>query len=248
MQTNASQANAGVQAAEAALAKAALNLKYTEIRAPFAGRIGKSNYDVGSLVGPGSVTLATVNSLDPINVTFQVEEARYLTYLQNVQRQINELRADLSLRLPNNTLYTESGTINFADSKVDESMGTISLRAEFPNPDGLVLSGLFVNLIIESEDKELMSMVPQVAVQENQLGKFVLVVDKENLVSSRVVKLKRRINAMWVVESGVDDGEKIIIEGLQKVRPGIVVNPVQKSIDRISGTISALAMQDQDIK
>ncbi len=82
-----------------------------------------------------------------------------------------------------------------------------------------------------------MSLVPQAAVQENQQGTFVLVVDSENKVAARVVKLERRINAMWVVESGLQDAERIIIEGLQKVRPGVVVNPVEKTVDKVSGTI-----------
>ncbi len=110
--TTASQANAGVKAARASLEKAALNLTYTEIRAPFSGRIGKASYDVGSLVGPQSNALATVNAVDPINVTFQVEEGRYLTILQSTQKQIARVSADFSIRLPNNTLYPEKGKNN----------------------------------------------------------------------------------------------------------------------------------------
>jgi len=158
--------------------------------------------------------------------------------LQNVQQQGAEGAAELTLRLPNNTRYAENGTINFADTSIDESMGTIGLRAEFPNPDGLVLPGLFVTLMIESQDKKPMSLIPQVAVQENQQGTFVLVVDAENKVAARVIKLERRINAMWVVETGLQDGERIIIEGLQKVRPGVIVSPVEKTVDKLSGTIS----------
>ncbi len=235
--TTATQANAAVQSARASVEKATLNLAFTEIRAPFAGRIGKANYDVGSIVGPQSNALATINAVDPINVSFQLDEGRYLTYLQNVQQQGEEGVAELTLRLPNDTQYAETGTINFADTSIDESMGTIGLRAEFPNPDGLVLPGLFVTLMIEGQDKKPMSLIPQVAVQKNQQGTFVLVVDAENKVVARVIKLERRINAMWAVETGLQDGERIIIEGLQKVRPGVVVSPIDKTVDKLSGTI-----------
>jgi membrane fusion protein (multidrug efflux system) len=235
--TTATQATAAVQSAGASLEKAKLNLSYTEISAPFSGRIGKATYDVGSVVGPESKSLAMLNAVDPINVSFQLEESRYLTYVQSLEQQGEEATAELSLRLPNSTIYTEKGRINFADTKIDASMGTVGLRAEFANPNGLIIPGLFVTLMIEGQDKKAMSLIPQVAVQENQQGKFVLVVDVENKVSARVVKLERRINAMWVVETGLQDGERIIVEGLQKVRPGVVVSPVEKIVDKVSGSI-----------
>jgi membrane fusion protein (multidrug efflux system) len=244
LSTSASQASASVEVAQAALEKAELDLAYTEITAPFEGRIGTAQYDVGSLIGPQSDSLATLNSMDPINVTFQIDEGRYLTFRQQMQGNVEGDMAEFSLRLPNNTMYSEPGKINFADSKVDESMGTIGLRAEFANPRGLVIPGLFVTLILESRDKEIKILVPQMAVQENQQGKFVLVVDKDDKVSARVINLDRRINAMWVVESGLEEGEKIIVEGLQKVRPGVLVNPIEKRVDPVSGTISELTIQE----
>ncbi len=246
LRTNASQTGAGVQAAEAALEKAELDLAYTEIRAPFEGRIGTANFDVGSFVGPQSDALATINSIDPINVVFQIDEGRYLTFRQEMEDQIDAELAEFSIRLPNGTMYSESGKINFADSKVDENMGTIRLRAEFANPRGLVIPGLFVTLIVEGRDKEIKTLVPQMAVQENQQGKFVLVVDNDNKVAARVINLDRRINAMWVVENGLEDGERIIVEGLQKVRPGVLVRPVEKQVDPVSGTLSELTTEEPD--
>ncbi|WP_404338710.1 efflux RND transporter periplasmic adaptor subunit [Pseudoalteromonas mariniglutinosa] len=239
--TNAEQANAAVKSAEAALEKAKLNLSYTEIRAPFAGRIGKVNYDVGNVVGPSSNELAVLTDVDPIYVSFQVEEGDYISYRQKHQQSANdpsEVPIDLSLRLPNNSLLAASGKLDFADTKIDRSTGTVELRAAFSNPDGIVMPGLFVTLIVESKDKQQLALIPQAAVQENQQGKFVLIVTDDNKVATRVVKLGRRINAMWVVESGLDAGEYIIIEGLQKVRQGVEVKPVEKHVDAISGTIS----------
>jgi len=243
--TNDSQAKAAVKVAESTLAKAELSLSYAIIKAPFSGRIGKVNYNVGTVVGPTSNALATLTATDPMYVSFQVEESDYVSYLQkhkNTQKP-EDLSIDISLRLPNNTKYSESGLLTFADTKIDEGMGTVELRAKFNNPDGIILPGLFVTLIIEGKKKESMALVPQAAVQENQQGKFVLVVSEDNKVSQRLVTLGRRINAMWVVESGVKANEQVIVEGLQKVRNGIAVKPVGKRVDPLTGTISDFLAQ-----
>ncbi|MEJ6517072.1 MAG: efflux RND transporter periplasmic adaptor subunit [Pseudomonadales bacterium] len=239
--TTSSQAEAAVRSAEANLEKASLNLQYSTIHAPFTGSIGRVKFNVGNLVTPQSDSLATLISIDPMYVNFQLEEARYLNYLQmpeDIQQEVN-----LTLRLPNNQVYTGDGVVNFADTRIDESTGTVAMRAEFSNTNGGLVPGLFVTLMIETEDKESVALVPQVAVQENQQGKFVLVVGDDNKVVARVVQLGRRMNAMWVVESGLEAGEQIIIEGLQKVRPGVEVEPIEKTIDSITGTITELTNQ-----
>ena len=238
--TEESQAKSAVKAAEASLEKAELDLSYTTITAPFSGRIGKVNYNVGNIVGPTSNPLATLIISDPIFVSFQVEESFYITYLQEHQgaRTAKEAEFELSLRLPNNTEYPEKGQLNFSDTKIAQGMGTVELRTVFPNPHNIILPGLFVTLIVETLDKEEMALIPQAAVQENQQGKFVLVVGADNKVKQRHVGLGRRINAMWVVEKGVAIGEKVIVEGLQKVRAGVEVNGVIKHVDPLTGTIS----------
>tara|TARA_B110000240_G_scaffold141967_1_gene157014 strand:- start:363 stop:1493 length:1131 start_codon:yes stop_codon:yes gene_type:complete len=239
--TTSSQAEAAVRSAEANLEKASLNLQYSTIHAPFTGSIGRVKFNVGNLVTPQSDSLATLISIDPMYVNFQLEEARYLNYLQmpeDIQQEVN-----LTLRLPNNQVYTGDGVVNFADTRIDESTGTVAMRAEFSNKNGSLVPGLFVTLMIETEDKESVALVPQVAVQENQQGKFVLVVGEDNKVVARVVQLGRRMNAMWVVESGLEAGEQIVIEGLQKVRPGVEVDPIEKTIDSITGTITELPNQ-----
>ncbi|NTS76478.1 efflux RND transporter periplasmic adaptor subunit [Catenovulum sp. SM1970] len=240
--THDSKAKAAVDVALAKLEQAELNLSYTEIKAPMAGRIGKVNFDKGTVVGPTNGTIATLTSLDPIYASFQIEEADYVTHLQKHRRIIDpkQVPIDISLRLPNNTLYPEPGYLTFADTKIEEGMGTIELRAEFANPEKVILPGLYVTVLMESKKKNEMALVPQAAVQENLQGNFVLVVTEDNKVAQRVVKLGRRMNAMWVVESGLQDGERIIIEGLQKVRSGVEVKAIEKHVDPTTGVIKDL--------
>ncbi|WP_019027050.1 efflux RND transporter periplasmic adaptor subunit [Colwellia piezophila] len=238
--TEESQAKSAVKAAQASVEKAELDLSYTTITAPFSGRIGKVNYNVGNIVGPTSSPLATLIISDPIFVSFQVEESFYISYLQQLQgaRTAKKPEFELSLRLPNNSEYPEKGKLDFADTKIAQGMGTVELRTVFPNPRNIILPGLFVTLIVETLDKEEMALIPQAAVQENQQGKFVLIVGQDNKVKQRHVVLGRRINAMWVVEKGVAIGEHVIVEGLQKVRSGVEVNGVKKYVDALTGTIS----------
>lgn len=238
--TEASQAKASVTAAKAALKRAELDLGYTTVLAPFTGRIGKVNYNIGNIVGPTSDALATLTVTDPIYVSFQVEEELYLNYLQEHKdsEKPSDVKIDLSLRLPNDTTYDEQGQLDFAGIKIEPGMGTVELRASFANTKGIILPGLFVTLITESQQKEAMSMVPQAAVQANQQGKFVLVVDESHTVKQRHVILGRRINAMWIVKEGLEADEQVIIEGLQKVRVGITVNPVLKMVNSLTGTIT----------
>jgi membrane fusion protein (multidrug efflux system) len=248
--TEESQAKAAVESAKAEVNKAELNLSYTTIIAPFTGRIGRINYDVGNVIGPNSDVLATLTITNPIHVNFQIEESLYVSYLQE-HKNANEVRdvdIDLSLRLPNNSEYGHKGVLDFADTKIDQGMGTVELRAAFSNKESIILPGLFVTLIVESKSKTEMVLVPQVAVQEGQQGKFVLVVDEQNKVKQRPVVLGRRINAMWAVEKGLIIDENVIVEGLQKVRPGVEVKSVMKNIDALTGIISDVNSSDMQVK
>ncbi len=246
--TEESQAKSAVKSAKAALEKAELNLSYTIIVAPFTGRIGKVNYNVGNVVGPTSDVLATLTLTDPIYVSFQVEESLYVSYLQSHHKIENadDVALNISLRLPNNSDYPGMGKLDFADTEIAQGMGTVELRAVFSNESGIILPGLFVTLIAESKKKENMALIPQAAVQEGQQGKFVLIVDTNNTVKQRHVVLGRRMNAMWVVEKGLSAGEQVIIEGLQKVRPGVEVKPVAKVVDALTGTITEAEENDNN--
>ncbi len=240
--SNADQASAQVESAKAALKQAKLNLDYTDISAPFDGQVGKAYFSEGNLVGPSSGPLATLVDINPIYVNFQVDEDLYVTYLQHKAVQGEEsLSADnvqITLRLPNDTVLPTPGKLNFTDTQVDQTTGTINLRAQFDNPDSVVLPGLYVTLMIEATDKKELPLIPQASVQENQQGKFVLVVDENNTVKPQPVDMGRRINAMWVVNKGLNGGEQIIIEGLQKVRPGVVVAPSLKIVDLTTGALT----------
>jgi membrane fusion protein (multidrug efflux system) len=246
--TEESQAASAVSAAEAALEQAELDLSYTLIRAPFTGRIGRVNYNEGNIIGPESDVLASLILSDPMYVNFQIEESVYTSYLQKRANNNNKAKddVDLTIRLPNNATYSEEGTLDFADTQITQGMGTVEIRASFPNPKGVIIPGLFVTLIIEGKEKKNMSMVPQAAVQANQQGKFVLFIDNENKVKQRPVVLGRRVNAMWVVESGLEVNDRVIIEGLQKVRPGVEINPVEKNVDPLTGTMTLLEQANKN--
>ncbi|MET4693390.1 efflux RND transporter periplasmic adaptor subunit [Endozoicomonas lisbonensis] len=236
--SNQARAAAAVQAAEAGLETAKLNLGYTRIHAPFAGQIGRASYSVGNLVGPSSGSLATLTTVDPMYVSFQVDERMLVDYLQNTGGQRTDSgNFDMRLRLPNGSEYGQPGVFNFADTQVDQTTGTLTLRAKFPNPHGIIIPGLYVTLMVESHEKEERPVVPQSAIQENQSGRFVLVVTADNQVESRQVEMGRRIGPFWVVNSGLKAGERIIVEGLQKVRPGVKVQPNLVTIDPETGGI-----------
>ena len=244
--TEESQASSSVAAAKSAVEQAELDLSYTVITAPFTGRIGRVNYNVGNIIGPDSGVLASLILSDPMYVNFQIEESVYISHLQDVAKNKSENNGkqklkdalDLTIRLPNNSTYNQYGKLDFANTKITEGMGTVEVRAIFPNPKGVIIPGLFVTLIIEGKNKKNMSLVPQAAVQSNQQGKFVLLLDEDNKVKQRHIVLGRRINAMWAVEDGLEEGDRVIVEGLQKVRSGVEVNPIQKNIDSLTGTLS----------
>ncbi len=232
------QAAAAVDAAGASVETAKLNLSYTKITAPFAGKIGKARYSVGNLVNPNSEPLATLTTVDPIYVNFQVNEQQLLDYRMEAKQQDPAHAFKLTLRLPNGATYNESGILNFADTSVDETTGTLTIRASFPNPEGILYPGLYVTLIAQSTKKERKPVIPQFAVQENQAGRFVLVVNDKNRVDIRQVTMGQRIGPMWAVNSGLEPGEKIIVDGLQKVKRNVPVAPTLVTINPETGTIA----------
>ena len=235
-------ARASVASAKAQLKSAQINLSYTTIYAPFSGLIGKETYSVGNLVGPSTQALAELINIDPIYVSFQANEKLLLQYHQKAASMETASQAySITLKLPNNQTYGQHGTLNFADVKVDETTGTVDIRAEFPNPTRQLLPGMYVTIRIESTQKTEMPLIPQFAVQENQQGRFVLVVTADNKVQSRNVILGRRIGPMWAVESGLKKGEQIIVSGLQKVRPNITVNPQLMNVNTETGVLTPAA-------
>jgi membrane fusion protein (multidrug efflux system) len=213
-------AAAAIQEAQAALDQAQINLGYTEIRAPLAGRIGRSAFSVGNLVGPDSGVLATNVSQDPIYVTFPVSQRQLLEY----RREHGDAgQSVVRVTLPDGTLYDEPGKLNFLDIEVDQSTDTVTVRAELPNPDRILVDGQFVNVRVESGKPEQVLAVPQAALQVDQAGPYVLVVGGDDKVEARRVTLGPSEGTQAVVRDGLKEGERVIVEGIQKVRPGMAV-------------------------
>jgi membrane fusion protein, multidrug efflux system len=210
-------AAAQILEAQAALEQAEINLGYTEIHAPIAGRIGRADLSVGNLVGPDSGVLATIVSQDPIYVTFPVTQRQLLAHRGE--------RGDPVVRvtLPDGTLYEHPGTLNFLDVQVDPGTDTVTVRGELPNPDRILVDGQFVGVRVERGEPERVLVVPQASLQVDQAGPYVLVVGGDDKVETRRVTLGDVEGEQVVVESGLNEGERIIVEGIQKVRPGMTV-------------------------
>lgn len=218
-------AQAKVKQAQAALQAAQLDLSYTQIHAPINGKVSRLHITEGNLVG-NNQTLATITNMDPIYVTIAISEKAML----DARRKGIDLKnppVQPKLRLSDNTDYPEVGAFDYVDTSVNTQTDTILIRARFPNPDHLLLPGEFVHVIVEPKEQQQAPMVEQSAVQKDQQGYYVLVVDKENKVEVRRVALGQQQQGLWVVQSGLVAGERVIVSGLQKVRPGIAVNPTQ---------------------
>jgi membrane fusion protein (multidrug efflux system) len=212
-------AAAQILEAQAALEQAQINLGYTEIHAPIAGRIGRADLSVGNLVGPDTGVLATIVSQDPIYVTFPVSQRQLLEYRrgQGDAGGAPVVRATL----PDGTLYEHPGELDFLDVQVDPGTDTVTVRAELPNPERVLVDGQFVGVRVERGEPERVLAVPQAALQVDQAGPYVLVVAGDDKVEARRVTLGDAEGAQVVVESGLNEGERVIVEGIQKVRPGM---------------------------
>ncbi|MBK8175196.1 MAG: efflux RND transporter periplasmic adaptor subunit [Rhodospirillales bacterium] len=228
-QSDQLQAEAALDRSRAELRQAQINLGYTQIDAPFDGRIGRSMYSVGQWVGPDSGVLAQLVKLDPIYVVFNVSERSYLDGLASIEKAHEAGVAKPvfvpRLRLANGSEYPPSGRLDFVDNRVDPTTGTIAVRATFPNPDHVLLPGLFVTVILEESAAKSALLIPQASVQEDQGGRFVIVVGDDNKAEVRRIQTGERIGVRWEVISGLAEGERIVSEGLQKVRAGATVSP-----------------------
>jgi membrane fusion protein (multidrug efflux system) len=206
------------------LARQKLELSYAEIVAPFAGIVGLSSADVGALVGPDTGPLTTLTRLDPIEVTFPVATALVLDYQEKVARAEASREATVHLTLPNGTTYPLAGDIDYVSADVAQGTDTVMLRAVFDNPNGTLLDGALVGVSLERREPERVLTVPQQAVQRDQAGAFVLVVGDGSEVELRRIEVARTSQGVAVVADGLAEGENVIVEGVNKVRPGIVVD------------------------
>lgn len=228
----AAQAAAEVQASKAALSNSALSLGYATVTAPIDGRIGRALVTEGALVGQNESTpLATIQQLDPVYFDFTQSSTDVLRLRQALAagtvKSIEPGAAQVTLLLEDGTVYEHKGKLLFADISVDPSTGMVGLRAEFPNPDRLLLPGMFARVRLEQAVNEDALTVPQRAVARGAAGSAtVLIVNAENVAEVRPITLGDAVGDKWVVKKGLQVGDRIIVEGLQKARPGAVVKPV----------------------
>jgi len=221
---------ADVESAKATLQQAAINLGYTKVLAPISGLIGRSSVTPGALVTSNQATaLATVTQLDPIyvDVTESATDILRLKRLLDAGKLLKTAgnAAEVRLKLEDGSVYTEPGTLQFAEVNVSETTGTVTLRAIFPNSKRLLLPGMYVHAELDEATDDNAILVPQIAVSRTAKGDAtVLVVGDDNKVSVRVIQAVRAVGDQWVVTGGLKPGEKVITEGLQLVRPGDVVD------------------------
>lgn len=226
------QAEADIEAGKAAVETARINLAYTRVTAPISGRIGKSSVTVGALVTANQpVPLATVQQIDPVYVDV-TQSSAVLLQLQKAMasgalKRDSANRARVKLLLEDGTAYPQEGTLQFQDVTVDQTTGSYILRIVFPNPKRVLLPGMFVRAVLEEGVSEKALLVPQQGVSRDPKGNPVaLIVDAENRVQLRVLTVVRTIGDRWLVSAGLAPGDRVVVEGVQKVRPGATVKAV----------------------
>jgi multidrug efflux system membrane fusion protein len=236
--TNAhTEAEANLRAAEAALQSAKLNLEYTQVRAPVAGRVGKLEITVGNLVaaGPGAPVLTTLVSVNPIYASFNADEQIVARALESLGAnggsydQLDRIPVEMSTVTSNGTTF--KGRMQLIDNQVDARTGTVRVRAVFDNPDGKLIPGQFARLRMGQAKTEPALAVSERAIGTDQDKKYVLVVDAGNKAAYREVTLGPSVEGLRVVTNGLKSGERIVVNGLQRVRPGAVVEPQMVSMD-----------------
>jgi membrane fusion protein (multidrug efflux system) len=225
-------AQALVDAAQASVDNATANLEYTKIYAPIDGLIGKTEVKVGTLVGRGQNTLLTqVAAVDPIHVRFSISEQDYLKYSRaRAEKPERAQQYRFELVLADGSVLPQRGDLVFTNNAVDATTGTLLVEVTFPNPDRLVLPGQYGRVRVAVDTRKDAILVPQRAVKELQATYSVAVVGADDKVQMRTVKPGARIGSLWIIESGLAAGDKIVVEGLQKVRDGMTVKPAVVAI------------------
>ncbi len=224
------QAQADIQFWKAMVETAQINLGYTRVTAPISGRIGKSNVTDGALVTAYQpITLATIQQLDPIYVDVPQSTTELLRLNRRMEgghfNQNGTNQKQVKLLMEDGTVYPLEGTLQFRDVTVDPTTGSVTLRIVFPNPEGVLLPGMFVRVVVQEGVQEQAILIPQQAVSRDAKGNpIALIVDAESKVQPRMLTLDRAIGDQWLVLSGLAPGDRVIVEGIQKVRPGVIVN------------------------
>jgi membrane fusion protein (multidrug efflux system) len=240
---------AAVASAKAEVERARINLGYTEIKAPISGRIEKSNLTPGALVTANqSVPLTTIRQLDTIFVDMTQSSSDLLDLRQAIATgriHVSGTTMPVTLKLENGTVYSHSGTLEFSETKVDEGTGTFTVRAQFPNPERLLLPGMYVRAVIEEGRVDGCYLVPQRAVARNTKGEPVaLFVNKDGKVEQRVLSVRRNVGNSWLVESGINDGDKLVVQGSQFIRAGQSVNTKEMIVVDATGEVRPVQAEE----
>jgi membrane fusion protein (multidrug efflux system) len=222
--TAEAESKAKVAAAEAQLQQAQINYDYTEIRAPFDGRAGRSPLSPGNVVSPGSGTLVTIVRDDPIRISFPVTQRQLLNFRRNAGTGASE-QIKVSVRLPDGSMLDSTGRFDFIDVTTNRATDSVLVQAMIPNPQKLLVDGQAVTVVVEAGDPEQAIVIPQSALQIDQAGNFVLIVGAENKVEVKRVKTTRGLGGQLVVTEGLEIGQLVITEGAQRARPGAAVAP-----------------------
>ncbi len=217
------QAKAQVEDANAQLRDAALQLSYTDIKSPIDGRIGRAAFSPGNLVSPESGVLATVVSENPIRVLFPVTQRELLDARRDQATDPNGIV--VRVRLADGSIYKEKGKIDFIDNTVDAKTDGQIVRATFPNPEGMLTDGQTLRVIIEGEQVPTSVAVPQAAIAQDQTGAYLFVVNDKNVVEQKRVRTGVSRDGLVAITTGLQAGERVIVQGQQRVRPGMTVNP-----------------------
>ncbi len=220
LESKRQEAIAAREAAEAALERAKVDLQYTSILAPQSGRVGRSIRAVGDIVGPESGVLTTLVGQDDMDVVLQLPEALLLSVRLGEPKHPSVEDVDVTLTLPNGSVYGEHGMLTYFSNRVDQSTGTVEVRARIPNPDDILRPGMFARVTLSLKAPVTALMVPQAAVQVDQRGTYLLAVTEAEEVTRKNIQTGERVQEDVVVSSGLDQGTQVIMRGLQKVRPG----------------------------
>ena len=219
---------AQVESARSAYRDAERNLGYTRVKSPVDGRVGMISVTEGNYVSMNSGPLTTINSSDPMYITFPLESQDFAE-LVRIDKSAN-INRDVEFIFSSGQKYKFKGVQDFHDNEIDETTGTITMRATFPNPDGALIQGDFGRVVIYSKSKDNVPVVPQTATMENQEGRFVYILDNEGLPRMSYIKTMCEKDGNWIISSGVKAGDRIVTSGLQKVVPGSPVRIVQSAV------------------
>ena len=215
-----------MQNAEATLQQAKIDLGYTQITSPIDGRIGRALITRGNLVSPASGSLASVIQIDPIRVVIALPDAEYTTQFERYssEKDYNPL---VQVRLANGTVLPAEGEIDFDDNQMDRSTGTMAVRLRFPNPDRMLVPNAYVTAMVQDRRASQKILIPVEAVMHGENSTFVWVVKADNTAEQVPITAGAQIGERQIIESGLEPGQRVVYAGMQKVRPGATVSPVE---------------------